>query len=60
MNMNDDVMNMKELMAWLRISRPTVERMMKKGLPRMKIGRQYRFDKAEVKGWMKDEKEIFG
>ena len=47
------MITVKEVMRQYKISRPTVQVWMKKGLPYHKIGRLVRFDPVEVEGWIK-------
>ena len=42
----------KELMNELKISRTTLWRLKKKGMPNMKVGSSYRYDKANVLKWV--------
>ena len=44
-----------ELMDMLGISRSTVHRMMKKGLPHLNIGPNHRFPKGQVLAWLKEK-----
>lgn len=46
----------KELSDWLKISIPTIDRWMAKGLPYTKVGKIVRFEKEDVEKWMKDQK----
>ncbi len=47
-----DWMTAEELVAYLKISRATMNRMMRRGLPHVRVGRILRFDKHEVDGWL--------
>ena len=51
----DSLLTSAELAKYLRIRRETVVRKARKGeLPSIKIGRQFRFDKSQIKGWIKE------
>jgi excisionase family DNA binding protein len=43
----------KELAAKLKLSIPTIDRLMKKGMPFFKIGKSVRFDEEIVNEWLK-------
>jgi len=47
------MITVKELMAIYKISRPTVQKWMKQGMPYYKTDRLVRFDPEEVAKWMK-------
>lgn len=44
----------KELAAKLKLSIPTIDRLMKKGMPFFKIGKSVRFEEEEVLKWLKE------
>ena len=43
-----DLMTPVELRQYLRISNNTLKRLMREGLPTLKVGRQFRFDRDKV------------
>ena len=43
-----------ELMDMLSVSRSTVYRMMKRGLPHVNVGPNHRFPKEQVLGWLRE------
>ena len=45
-----------DLIKLLRISRATIDRWRKEGMPSIKIGKGIRFDKDEVMNWIKEHK----
>ena len=45
----------KELADKLRISVPMVDKLMREGMPRIKIGKSVRFDYEEVVAWLKEK-----
>jgi excisionase family DNA binding protein len=48
-----ELMTVGELASYLRVTEKTVYRLLKRGLlPATKVGRQWRFDKALVDGWL--------
>ncbi|HWO77774.1 MAG TPA: helix-turn-helix domain-containing protein [Bacillus sp. (in: firmicutes)] len=51
-----DLINQKQLEEALQISRSTIYRLRKEGMPFYTIGDQVRFDLEEVKTWMKKDK----
>lgn len=54
--MEEDLLTVDELCSWLKVTRITVERWRKKGMPFIKVGRLVRFDREKVKQWI-NEKE---
>lgn len=50
----EELLTKEELCRWLKISRPTVDRWRKQGLPFIKTGRLVRFDKNDVLKWLKE------
>ncbi|RMG52388.1 MAG: DNA-binding protein [Acidobacteria bacterium] len=58
MLVNDEVLTSKEVMAYLRISKPTLYRMIRVGdLRAVKIGKNYRFLKKDVERLLRAESE---
>lgn len=55
--MNDELLTKEELCKMLKISRATLDRWRKKGLPYIKTGRLVRFDKREVSRWLKEHQK---
>jgi len=52
--MVDKLLVVDEALEYLRLSKPTLYKLIKKGkLPASKVGHQWRFDKDELKGWLK-------
>lgn len=45
----------KELADKLKISVPMVDKLMREGLPRIKIGKSVRFEYEEVVSWLKEK-----
>jgi excisionase family DNA binding protein len=45
----------KEISIILNISVPTIDRLMKKGLPFIKIGKSVRFEDEKVLEWIKEK-----
>lgn len=45
----------KELADKLKISVPMVDKLMREGLPRIKIGKSVRFEYEEVVRWLKEK-----
>jgi excisionase family DNA binding protein len=45
----------QELCEWLKISLPTVDRLMKQGMPHLKIGKAVRFEQEDVKKWLEEQ-----
>jgi len=43
-----DLMTPEEMRQYLRISNNTLRRLMREGLPSLKVGRQFRFDRDKV------------
>lgn len=52
--MGDKYLTTIELCEWLKISRATLDRWRKKGLPFVKVDKAVRFDKDEVEKWLKE------
>lgn len=48
-----ELMNMSELMAFLKVKRSTVYRLRDQGLPSIHLGRVVRFDREEVIRWLR-------
>lgn len=52
----NELMTTDELCEKLKVSRPTIERYRKKGMPYKKVGRLVRFDAKEVMEWINAQK----
>ena len=50
----DNVLNKEELAKELNISVPMVNKLMRQGMPRIKIGTAVRFELVEVVKWLKE------
>jgi excisionase family DNA binding protein len=57
MNATSDLLTLRELLAFLRISRATAYRLLADGLPCIGAGRLRRFDREAVLRWWKGEPE---
>lgn len=53
----EQYLNMKELTGLLQISRATVYRLKKRGLPFVKVGKSIRFSKEKVEDWLYEQKK---
>ena len=55
--MNQKFMTFEETMEFLRLSRPTIDRMIVRGdIPSYKVGRRRLFDRDELIEWVKEHK----
>ena len=54
----NEYLNMDELKEWLKISRATVDRWRKAGLPCYKVGRVVRFKREDVDAWLKEKTQL--
>jgi excisionase family DNA binding protein len=53
-----EVLNVKELMEWLRISEATAYRKLESGeIPARKIGKLWRIHKAEAEAWLRQSRQ---
>ncbi|SHF60633.1 transcriptional regulator, AlpA family [Desulforamulus putei DSM 12395] len=50
--MKDELLTTDEICEWLKVTRRTIERWRKNGLPFFKIGSSVRFNKEEVLKWI--------
>jgi excisionase family DNA binding protein len=55
--MSMDLMNMKELMGFLKVKRSTIYKLREEGLPVIHLGRVVRFDREEIIRWLKDRQQ---
>ena len=54
--MTDDILTIKELSAYLKISDKTIYRLLDKGdIPAFKVGNVWRFEKREIDRWIKEK-----
>jgi excisionase family DNA binding protein len=51
------MITIKDVMSTYKVSRPTVQGWMKKGLPFYKIERSVRFDPSEVDAWIRGDRK---
>jgi len=51
------MLNKKQIAEHYAVSVPTIDRLMKEGLPYVKVGKNVRFDLDEVKEWLKNKRE---
>jgi excisionase family DNA binding protein len=56
-NMAKEFLTLEELSQLLKISRATIDRWRKEGMPFIKMGRGVRFDQDAVMKWIKDNKQ---
>ena len=48
-----ELMTVEELANYLRVTKKTIYRLLEQGnIPAMKVGRQFRFNKASIDKWM--------
>ena len=52
----EELLTVKELMSSLKISEQMVYKLLRQGLPKVKIGSNNRFDYEEVLEWLKNKK----
>lgn len=56
-----EVLTLEEVAALLRVSLPTVRKVVREqGLPAMKLGAQWRFRREDVDAWIKKQTEAAG
>lgn len=55
---NEEYITLNELANMLKISRPTIDRWRKEGMPFEKVGRGVRFKKQEAFKWIKQNKGL--
>jgi excisionase family DNA binding protein len=56
--MSAEYLSKKDLTAYLRISKGTIERMMKRGLPFVKLARRVLFLRSDIDAFMESKKII--
>lgn len=55
----DELLNVDEVAAYLRLNRYTIYRMAERGeLPGSKIARRWRFKEREIEQWLKRKKRV--
>ena len=52
--MSMDLMDMKDLMGFLKVKRSTIYKLREEGLPVIHLGRVVRFDREEIIRWLRD------
>jgi excisionase family DNA binding protein len=55
--MEKELFTEEELCKWLTISRSTLWRLRKEGLPYIKVGNLTRYDKDDVLAWLKSQRK---
>jgi len=55
--MEEEFLTPGELIKLLKISRATIDRWRKEGMPSLKIGKNVRFEKNKVLDWIKENKQ---
>ena len=54
----EELITLEELSRYLKISKPTLYKMVEKGkIPALKIGSQWRFKKAEINRWVEKQRK---
>jgi excisionase family DNA binding protein len=57
--MNPEIMTLKEVADYIRLSEKTVSRLAQKGeIPALRVGRHWRFDRAAIDAWMAGRKTV--
>ena len=56
MDTPEKLLTQEEVCEWLQISRATLHRLRREGLPGFPVGRQIRFEQGEVKRWLKERR----
>ncbi|MBN1477589.1 helix-turn-helix domain-containing protein [Candidatus Sumerlaeota bacterium] len=56
LNMEDDLLNVEEVAAYLKVSPKTIYRLLKRGeIPAARIGHHWRFDRKTINTWVSRE-----
>lgn len=56
--MSDEILTIKELSAYLKISKKTIYRLLSKGeIPAFKVGTAWRFTKEAIDSWIQDQSQ---
>jgi len=58
MNQIENYLTAEELMKYLKVSRVSITRYMKQGMPSVKLGGLRRFKISEVESWLKTKTKI--
>jgi len=58
MNQIENYLTAEELMKYLKVSRVSITRYMKRGMPSVKLGGLRRFKISDVENWLKDKAKI--
>ncbi len=53
--MPPELLTMKQVMEYLQVSRTTVSRLMRQGLPHIKLDRRVLFRKADIDRWLESK-----
>jgi excisionase family DNA binding protein len=56
--MEKDLLSKTDLMKYLSLSRGTIDRLMKHGLPYIKLDRRVLFRKSDIDKWLESKKVI--
>ncbi len=57
-NSMDEVLTIKELSAYLKISKSTLYKLVREGkIPSQKVGRHWRFRKVAIDRWLEDTRD---
>jgi len=58
MNQIENYLTAEELMKYLKVSRVSITRYMKQGMPSVKLGGLRRFKISEVESWLKTKAKV--
>ena len=54
----EELLTLKELSKYLKISKPTIYKMVEQGnIPALKIANQWRFKKSDIDGWLETQRK---
>jgi excisionase family DNA binding protein len=54
----EELLTLKELSKYLKISKPTIYKMVEQGkIPALKIANQWRFKKGDIDGWLEKQRK---
>ncbi|MCL0073089.1 helix-turn-helix domain-containing protein [Dehalococcoidia bacterium] len=57
----EELFTLEELARYLKISKPTLYKMVEKGkIPALKIANQWRFKKDDINGWLEKQRKSKG
>jgi excisionase family DNA binding protein len=54
--MQNEYLSKKDLQVYLKISKGTIERLMKQGLPHIKLERRVLFKKSDIDHWLETKR----